>query len=406
MAWKLYVGIALILFAVILITWRGSTGLKLAIEGFAATQDDVTEIAKKVIAQSTVLDDYKIKTLVPIYTVLKDVPVSQLYLVNVAPITITYTGYLGTGLLDATEFFKHALALGIRSFVLPISTYKDDNKTAPLWPTSGSPAVVYRDSTGRITSQNGLSVKKIAMALANALSVSSPQQEEPILLKIEQVPGFVPDSSLDEKAYVEFMTDIADGLEPLRSRILTHLGPYGSAVGGVAEDKILLQTPLPQLGGKVLITTDFDVGKYEKEKYVKTKPSLLKRIHFRVRNSPAQGKISSYKTTPLSSVSSSFDTDQDRTTLYEAQGAVITDVDAVKLALGKGIQIIPLPLFESGKAADALALIQPWKGGAWAVKPEGERYTKPAPVVPATPSQAMNARVAADAQPGQIVIGN
>ena len=411
MAWKLYLGIALILIAAILLTWRGSSGLRTSLEGFAATPADVSEIAKKVIAQSTVLDNYKVKTLVPMSTVLKGVPASQQYLVNVAPITITYTGYLGAGVFDATEFFKHALGLGIRSFVLPISTYKDDNKTAPLWPASGSPAVVYRDSNGNIDCKNGLSVKQIASALVNALSVSSPQQEEPILLKLEQVIDpktgyFIPNPNTMEKEYVEVMTRIAEELEPLRSRILAHLGSYGSALGGIAEDKILLQTPLSDLAGKVLITTDFDVGKYEKDMYAKLKPSLLTRIHFRVRNTPAQGKISSYKTTPLSSVDANFPTDQARTTLYEARDATITDVDNVTTARSRGIQIIPLPLFDAGKAADALTLIQPWKGAAWTIKPQGERYTKPTPVVSATPSQKMNARVAADAQPGQVVIGN
>lgn len=88
MEWKLYLGIALILFATFLLTWRGSKGLQLAVEGFAATQTDITNLATAITAQSTVLDTYTIKTLVPINTVLKGVPASQRYLVNVAPITI------------------------------------------------------------------------------------------------------------------------------------------------------------------------------------------------------------------------------------------------------------------------------------------------------------------------------
>ena len=405
MAWKLYLGIALILFAAILLTWRGSSGLRLTVEGFASSPADETDIAKRVDAQSTVLDDYTVKTLVPMSTVLKDVPVSQRYLVNLAPITITYTGYLGANVFNATKFFKHALSLGIRSFVLPISTYKDDNKDTPLWPASGAPAVIYRDAKGYIASDNGLSVKKIAMALSNALSVSSPQQGEPILLKLEQVPGFVPEN---EKEYVNFMTTIATDLEPLSPLLLQQLGQYGTALGGKLEAEILLQTPLSDLAGKVLIITDFDVGKYRKEAYKNQRgATLLNRVHFLVQNSPPQGAISSYKTLQLSNVSSTFDTNLARTTLQEARGATITDVDKkVTIALSRGIQIIPLPLFESGKAADALTLIQPWKGAAWKIKPEDERYTKPAPVVSATPSQKMNARVAADAQPGQVVIGN
>lgn len=405
MAWKLYLGIALILFAAVLMTWRGSLGP--AFEGFASGSSaaDVTELSKKILARSTAMEDLVVKKLVPMETVLKGVPASQRYLVNLAPITITYTGYLGADVLDAADFFKHAFALGVRSFILPISTYKDDNKVDPIWPRSGSPAVMHRDATGKITSSNGLSVKKIATALAAALAVSSAQKDEPIFLKLEQVSGSVPDPDLKEKEYVEFMSVIADDLEPLKTSLLRQLGSYGSALGAKLEAEILLQTPLSDLAGKVLITTDFDVGKYLKTAYSGVKNSLLNRVHFIVRNSPPQGKISSYKTLPLSSVTSTFDTDLARTTLQEAQGATIEDVEPVSLALRKGIQIIPLPLFETSAPADkVLELIQPWKGAAWIVKPEDERYTKPAPVVPAKPSQALNARAAANAQPGEIVI--
>ncbi len=404
MAWKLYIGLALILFAAVLITWRATRASAPVPEGFAS-KVDITDLSKAILARSTAMDDLVVQKMIPIETVLKGVPASQRYLVNLAPITVTYTGYLGADVLDAAEFFKHALALGVRSFILPISTYKDDNKATPIWPRSGSPAIVYRDATGRITSRNGLSVKKVATALNNALSISSVQRGEPVLLKLQQVPGSIPNPDLNEKEYVNFMTEIADDLEPLKTSLLMQIGSYGSALGARLEAEILLQTPLSDLAGKILITTDFDVGKYAKNAYSGIKNSLLNRVHFIVRNSPAQGKISSYKTLPLSSVSSTFDVNLTRTTLQEAQGAGLEDVDAVVLALKKGIQIIPLPLFESSAPAPrVMALIQPWKGAAWAVKPEDERYTKPAPVIPATPSQALNARAAPNAQPGQIVI--
>ena len=116
--------------------------------------------------------------------------------------------------------------------------------------------------------------------------------------------------------------------------------------------------------------------------------------------------MSYYKTLPLTNISSTTDPDAARITLNEVKGTTIEDTASVALALRKGVQILPLPLFESSAAPDVvMELIKPWKGAAWALKPEEARYTKPAPVTAATPSQSMNARVVADAQPGQVVIG-
>ena len=416
--WKLYVGLAFLLFAVLLLTWRGAAAAPPVPEGFsgsAPTQADVDEITAKVVAQSKVLDGIVIPKLVPMNTVLKGVDPSQHYLINLAPITITYAGYIGGGVFDASTFFKHAFALGIRSFVLPISRYKDDNKKPPIWPKSGTPALVYRDAQGNISSSNGLTVAQFSQGLVNSLGAASVQQSEPIMIKIEAVSGtdragvsYVPDPDAEEKAYVEFMTKIAEGLKPLRDAnlLLTQLGQYGSPVGATQQDKILLQTPVKSLAGKVLITTDFDVSKYYKKAYVGTTGNLLEYVHFVVSNSPQQGKMSYYKTLPLTNISSTTDPDAARITLNEVKGTTIDDTASVALALRKGVQILPLPLFESSVAPDVtLELIKPWKGAAWALKPEETRYTKPTPVKAATPSQSMNARVVADAQPGQIVVG-
>lgn len=416
--WKLYVGLGLLLFAVLLLTWRGATLAPPVPEGFsgaAPTQADVDEITAKVVAQSKVLDGIVIPKLAPISTVLKGVAPAQHYLINLAPITITYAGYIGAGVFDASTFFKHAFALGIRSFVLPISKYKDDNKKPPIWPNSGEPALVYRDAQGNITSSNGLTIAQLTRGLVNSLGAASVQQSEPIMIKIEAVPGadrdnkpYVPDPDGDERTYVDFMTKIADGLKPLRDAnlLLTQLGQYGSPLGATQQDKILLQTPVNTLAGKVLITTDFDVSKYYKKAYLGTKGSLLEYVHFVVSNSPQQGKMSYYKTLPLTNISSTTDPDASRITLNEVKGTTIEDTASVALALRKGVQILPLPLFESSAKPElVLELIKPWKGAAWALKPEEARYTKPAPVKAATPSQSMNARVVADAQPGQIVVG-
>ena len=380
------------------------------IEGFATAAETaaVKAISDDVVARSSELDDLLVlayptkKPKATLATVLAGVPASQQYIVNLAPLTCTSACYIGKNLEDAGVFFRHALDLGVRSFIFPLSTYIDDNKVKPLWAPSGSPLLVYRDLTGRITSRNSVGLKDAMLSLNMSLS----QITEPIFIKLEAVPGFVPDPSKEEAKYVDFMTAIADSLSPIESRLLTQLGSYGSAQSGLRETEILLQTPLSALSGKILVSTDFDVGKYAKVAYKGKAPRLLNYVNFIVKVATTQGSAVTYKKMALADSSGSkFSPDEARTALIEASTATPPNADLIASGLAVGIQIIPLPLFEKSSDAAALAgWIQPWKGGGWYLKPEDTRYTKPAPVVPATPSQKMNARVTPTAQPGQVVI--
>ncbi|NBO09672.1 MAG: hypothetical protein EBV30_10120 [Actinobacteria bacterium] len=84
---------------------------------------------------------------------------NQRYLVNLCPLTASVGGYLGPlqdGVFEPSIYIERALNAGIRSFVLPISVYYDDNKMQPNWPLSGTPTIVYRDAQGTILSLNGL----------------------------------------------------------------------------------------------------------------------------------------------------------------------------------------------------------------------------------------------------------
>jgi hypothetical protein len=77
-------------------------------------------------------------------------------------------------------------------------------------------------------------------------------------------------------------------------------------------------------------------------------------------------------------------------------------VGHVDNAIKTGIQVIPVPFYTDSSIKPTWDL---WKGYSWRIKEPGARYLKPDPVVPATPSAKMNARVAPNLQPGQAVVG-
>ena len=167
------------------------------------------------------------------------------YLVNLCPLTASLGGYIGSaepGAFYSEIYIQHALRAGIRSFVLPISTYLDDNKFPPNWPLSADPAIVCRDLKGKIISLNGLSIKKFCSDLMTYMTENAAQANEPIMLYIHETEEYVPDKIAQEEKYVKFMSKIARELDviPVEKR-LTVLGGYGSGVGSANESVILTQ---------------------------------------------------------------------------------------------------------------------------------------------------------------------
>jgi hypothetical protein len=82
---------------------------------------------------------------------------------------------------------------------------------------------------------------------------------------------------------------------------------------------------------------------------------------------------------------------------------ILPETDLVDIAVTSGIQMIPVPFFMT-PIKDTKAIFKLWDGFAWKLKPPAARFKKPAPVKPAPPNPAMNARVSPDLQPGQVSI--
>jgi hypothetical protein len=340
------------------------------------------------------------------------IPESERYLVNLCPLTASLGGYMGpleNGVFDSEYYLRKALRAGIRSFILPISTYYDDTKKPPTWPYSASPAIVYRAENGKIFSLNGLSVKKFCENLLTFKTENNRQIEEPILLSLHEVEGYVPDKIRAEKEYVQLMSKIAKELEPLNPVRLTTLGPYGSAVGGQREMEILTQIPITDLRNKVLLFTTFDARIALKDAYNSIQPRLYDYVNFISKSisseNAATATLVGSRVIRLEDVKGSKInwTDQARTVWHSTQLDIpsrIPEIGLVNDALKNGIQSVTIPFYmvDTDKIKPIWDL---WGGYAWRVKPPITRYSKPAPVVPQNPSTALNARVDPNLQPGQ-----
>ena len=345
---------------------------------------------------------------------IKNLATGERYLVNLCPLTASLGGYIGageSGVFYSDFYLQNALRAGIRSFILPISTYADDNKIPPNWPYSSDPAIVARDVNGKIISLNGLSVKQFCTDVMRFNTANPTQSSEPILLFLMAETKYLPNKVKGEKDYAKLLSKLALELDviPLTSR-LTTLGGYGSAVGSQNEATILTQIPLTELQNKFIIFTDFDTKIGLKKAYSRFGPTLDMYTNFTMKPVIAQNAGlsvgSGARSIKLADISGSQVnwTDQARTVIHGSidYNLTIPDVGLVEGAIKKGIQIVPIPFYTSPAIADIKPIWDLWKGYAWKLKEPDARYLKPDPVVPAKPSTAMNARVDQKLQPGQM----
>lgn len=321
-------------------------------------------------------------------------PRNQSFLVNICPLTGYLGGYLGPPehTMDATYYLQTALQAGIRSFILPISTYINASKVPPDWPYSGEPVLACRDVNNVIISVNGLTINQFVSALLQFKSVSN-LAPEPILLYLEDALSNTDRSKIN---YVSFMKKIASTLFPLDPYRLTTVGSYGSVIGGAQQTKLLTEIPLVTFNDKILIFTNFDtlqdkdgtLGSYANFIYSNDENSSVRNIMLEdiagttvnyIQNSRINWHIASSKT-PL----------------------VAPSASTVQGAFDNGIQCVPIPLLST--PMDAIKDIwNMWKGASYLLKAESARYTQPDPVVPSQVSTRLNASIQGK-DPGNLVV--
>jgi hypothetical protein len=229
---------------------------------------------------------------------------------------------------------------------------------------------------------------------------------------LDATPGHIPDILTAEKEYVQFTSDIAEELQPLDPYRLLTISSYGSATGGVNQMNILTQIPLTDFQNKILIFTNFNITAGTKDAYSSIRPLLYEYVNFVYSPVTATtigvAKTNNCNSVHLMDVSGSLVnwTDQAVTTwMFVGQDdfTQLPDAGAVQGATTIGIQSIPVPFFFVDPSKTK-PIWKQWGGYAWQMKAPAARYTKPAPIIPMTPSTALNARVSNALEPGQTLI--
>jgi len=365
---------------------------RIHIEGFASPSLDLVKVKSRIEGE---IDPVR-KQSPTFFTQTASAPTlppNQSFLVNICPLTGYLGGYLGPPehLMDANYYLTMAFQAGVRSFVLPVSTYINRSKEPPNWPYSGEPALVCRDSSDIIISENGLTITSFINALIKNKSISG-FGSDPIFLFIEDAI-----SDIDRKKinYVSFMKKIASALSPLDPYRLTTAGSYGSVVGGLQQKKLLTEIPLSTFTNKILIFTNFDTSQdgdlslgsyanfiYSKDDTLPVRTIGLENLVGSTVNYITNSRINWY--------------------IAKSKGLSAPSVSTVQLGLENGMQCIPIPLLSTPmeNIKDIWSL---WKGASYRLKPEKARYTQPDPVVPSRPSEKLNASIQGQ-PPGNLVV--
>ena len=405
--------ILLIIGSIAIVTWISMRAINSSRKGAPSTPENITTLVNSLnlTIEAEGQGSQRSQSQGSLYSsLINNLEPSEAYLVNLCPLTASLGGYIGReepGVFSSETYVQNALRSGIRSFIIPISVYLDDNKYPPHWPLSGKPAITCRKG-GKIISLNGLTIKKFCTDLLTYNGLNVTQADEPILLYIKSTPGYIPDPIQSEKAYVQLTSDIAAELDiiPADRRLVT-LGGFGSAVDTQNEGTILTQIPLIHLKNKFIIFTDFDTKLASKPAYAKITPVLANYTNFAV-TLPDADKPGNARSMKLQDVSGSKVNwpDRARTVWHmtaQDDPLVVPDSTLLIGATSSGIQMIPVPFFMR-PLTEVQSIINAWQGFAWQLKAPAARYTKPAPVVPAPANAKMNARVSPGLQPGQVAV--
>ena len=367
-------------------------------EGFAVKLDERTDQARIDAELSAVRS--KSPTFFTQKSSAPTLPPNQSFLVNICPLTAYLGGYLGPPeeMMDEVYYLQNAFKAGIRSFVLPITTYINvANVPENGWPYSGEPVLLARDPSNVVISKNGIPLEGFLKALVQFKSLSG-YIDDPIFLFLED--GVL---DVDKKKinYVTFMNKIASSLKIIDPYRLTTVGSYGSVTGGNQQNKLLTEIPLSHMKGKVIIFTNFDTAQDDS----KTLASYANFIYSKASKDPAHPvQTMALENLPGSVVDYVSATRINWHIAKSSTPLVPPTLETVNIALAAGIQCIPIP-FMSTPMASVKEIWSLWNGASYILKPEDARYTQPGPVVPAQVSQRLNASIQGQ-EPGQVVVNN
>lgn len=199
-------------------------------------------------------------------------PTVEQCFVNFQVLTARFGGYLGpfnNGYIDSDQFAYNALKMGCRGIMIEIDYYDSCNDYEPR--------LAIRDVNGRAMSlepsepecTKGKDIKTLATAIrkyAFSNAVANPNDPLIIILYILRVPP----RDKTGKRVLNYLSTIAEAMEPLLDKTIDSLGS-GGTFSRQQQESTLLTLPLIDLSGRVIFMTNVDTTAFRTQSYSPSK---------------------------------------------------------------------------------------------------------------------------------------
>jgi hypothetical protein len=350
-----------------------------------------------------------------------DMPESEQCFVNFYAMGCRYPSFIGPmaetgGYLNSDIAVQTAVQAGCRVFVLDIDYYEKDCETI-------FPRLVVNDKNERniIKGQTGLekcntrlhsNIKELCEKIATyAYADSCPQKDDPLVLVLyfHSVPKRKDGSSYgyNEKQTLDYYSEVAKALAPLRDRMLTNEAGGGTFYRQSQEGQLLIQ-PITNFKRKILVFSNANTSGFREKLLYPTEEDLDYMVHLRL--SYTQSKLGitendsgslygilqtaeDYMSIPPDRVQDVAEQTKLRWTvcLSRDSSASVPAETYNKITAQSGVHCVPALLFDT-KGSSHLFGDKTFKKHAFIPKPMGLRYTKPPITTPAKPNPSTDAK--------------
>jgi hypothetical protein len=183
----------------------------------------------------------------------------QVTLVNIQPVSLKQTGYVGPtekdGKFETDRAIIEATRAGVRFFVLQID-YLEKALGDGFDPVK-TPTLLYRNDSGTLISSNGASIADLAKQISTyAFNTDFPAHTQPLIVYLHFIR--TPDALANPDKYLAYLKSVAEALAPIQPYILNKHDTTDFT--RQKSERVLLYSPLSNFEKKILLWTNIDTS--------------------------------------------------------------------------------------------------------------------------------------------------
>ena len=341
-------------------------------------------------------------------------PEAEQCLVNFYALGCRFTGYLGpfeSGYFDPEKAVQQAVNAGCRVFVLEID-YLDECKGETI---SYFPRLVVRDKQGKIVtkfnsdrpicnSPSHSNIRDVCQMISHYAFDTAQNNTDPVILVLyflRQPPG-----SYKSKTVLDYYSNVAKALEPLKNRLVQNEVDGGSYYRQKQEGKLLINN-ITDYNGKVLIFSNANTSGFRDVNTYSASDDLDFLVNLRLgytqtklgvtENSSGSNfgileTVEDFLIIPSSRAEDVAENTKLRWTICfsEDPSQQPTKDSYNKITKKYGVHCIPIQIFS--KENDYMFTDKTFKKFSFIPKPEELRYIKPPVVIPGEPNPSTDAK--------------